>query len=91
MSSIVKGVGDLIGSVLEIFKGIISTIVGLFQGVLNLFADLIKNVFGAAEGLIGFVLGNIFIIGTIAAVFFAYVLYQQRQGKPVTVGNKKIN
>lgn len=58
MSAIVKGVGDLIGSVMEIFQGIISTIVGMFSSVLNLFADLIKNIFGAAEGLIGFILGE---------------------------------
>jgi phage-related protein len=113
MSAIVKGVGDLIGSVMEIFQGIISTIVGMFSSVLHLFTDLIKNIFGAAEGLIGFILGeflrsnkgtgcietmltcpllgNIVIIGAIAGAFGIYVIYQQRQGKPVTVGNKKIN
>lgn len=35
--------------------------------------------------------GNIVIIGAIVGAFGIYVIYQQRQGKPVTVGNKKIN
>lgn len=114
MSDIVKGLGDLIGSILEIFKGIVTSIINIFQSVLGLFTDLIKNVFGAAEGIIGFILGkffilapdtavqrcsmliqlfvgNIFLIGTLVAVGFAYLFYQQRQGRAVVVGGKKIN
>jgi hypothetical protein len=30
-----------------------------------------------------FVAANIFIIGTLAAVCFAYMLYTQRQAKPI--------
>ncbi len=58
MSAIVKGLGDLVGSILEIFKGILSTIVGAFQTVLNLFANVIKNLFSATEGILGFILGQ---------------------------------
>ncbi len=96
MSDIAKGVGNLFASVVEIIKGIVTTIFGLFQGALNAAIGLLKNVFNLAEGVLGFIigkfvsesrrisltgLGNLFIIGTLCAVYFGYVLYQERQGK----------
>jgi len=109
MSDIVKGVGNLFYSVLEIIQGIFSTILSVFQGAINTVLGLFKNVFNLAEGVVGFIIGmwsdcmkgipqtdfatgNIFILGTLAAVYFGYILYQQRQGKnpaPISRAAKK--
>jgi hypothetical protein len=34
---------------------------------------------------------NAAIIGFAAVGFYAYLVYQRRQGQPVTVGGKKVN
>jgi phage-related protein len=97
MSDIAKGVGNLFASVLEIIKGLFTTAFNLFEGALNAVIGLIKNTFNLAEGVLGFIIGmyraliapivrliaagNIFILGTLAAVYFGYILLQQRQGK----------
>lgn len=98
MSDIAKGVGNLFTSVLEIIKGIFTTIFSVFEGAVSTVIGLFKNVFNLAEGVVGFIIGmwsqraeeplkltehigNIFILGTLAAVYFGYILYQQRQGK----------
>lgn len=36
-------------------------------------------------------LGNIVVLGALAAAFVGYTVYTARQGRPVTAGNKKIN
>ncbi|KAK4940701.1 hypothetical protein LTR10_019211 [Elasticomyces elasticus] len=92
MSDIAKGVGNLFYSVLEIIQGIVSTIFSVFQGAINTVLGLFKNVFNLAEGVLGFIIGNIFILGTLAALYFGYILYQQRQGKnpaPISRAAKK--
>ncbi|KIW29797.1 uncharacterized protein PV07_05585 [Cladophialophora immunda] len=81
MSDIAKGVSNLVASIFEIFKGIFVTVFNVFEGALNAVIGLLKNTFNLAEGVLGFLIGNIFIIGTLCAVYFGYVLYQQRQGK----------
>ncbi|EXJ93989.1 hypothetical protein A1O1_02382 [Capronia coronata CBS 617.96] len=81
MSDLAKGVGNLFASVVEIIKGIFTTILHLFEGAVNTVIGLFKSVFNLAEGVVGFIIGNIFILGTLCAVYFGYVLYQQRQGK----------
>lgn len=35
--------------------------------------------------------GNIVVLAIIGAAVYAYLRYQAQQGKPVTVGGKKIN
>jgi len=81
MSGIVTGISNLVASVFEIFKGIIVTIFNIFEGALNAVIGLLKNTFNLAEGVLGFVIGNFFLLGTLAAVYFGYQLLQQRQGK----------
>ncbi|EXJ76539.1 uncharacterized protein A1O5_01047 [Cladophialophora psammophila CBS 110553] len=81
MSDIVKGVSNLFASIFEIIRGIFVTVFNIFEGALNAAIGLLKNTFNAAEGVLGFIVGNIFIIGTLCAIYFGYVLYQQRQGK----------
>jgi phage-related protein len=98
MSDIIKGFSNLIASIVEIFKGVFSTAFGAVESALGLVVGIFRNLFNVAEGFIGFILGkvqilvsriklimagNIFVIGTIAAVYFAYVLYQQRQGRAI--------
>jgi hypothetical protein len=97
MSDIAKGISNLFASVFEIVKGLFTTAFNLFEGALNAVIGLIKNTFNLAEGVLGFIIGrcremiapnltltaagNIFILGTLAAVYFGYILLQQRQGK----------
>ncbi|KIW99307.1 uncharacterized protein Z519_00970 [Cladophialophora bantiana CBS 173.52] len=81
MSDIVKGVSNLFASIFEIIRGIFVTVFNIFEGALNAAIGLLKNTFNVAEGVLGFIIGNIFIIGTMCAIYFGYVLYQQRQGK----------
>jgi hypothetical protein len=35
--------------------------------------------------------GNIVVIGIIAGGIYGYLQYQGRQGRPASVGNKKLN
>jgi len=81
MSDLAKGVSHLFASIVEIIKGIFTTAFQIFEGAINTVIGLFKNVFNLAEGIVGFIIGNIFILGTLAAVYFGYVAYQQRQGK----------
>jgi phage-related protein len=68
MSDIVKGVGNLISSIVEIIKGIFGTffnvirgifvtVFNVFEGALNAVIGLVKNTFNLAEGAVGFIIG----------------------------------
>lgn len=58
MSDIAKGFGDLITSIVEIIKGIFTTIFHLFEGVLNTIVGVFKGMFNLTEGVLGFVIGK---------------------------------
>jgi len=81
MSDIVKGIQHLIASLFDIIKGIFTTALHVSEGAVSAVVGLIKSVFSMAEGIVGFIIGNIFLLGTLAAVYFGYIAYQQRQGK----------
>ncbi|KEF51527.1 uncharacterized protein A1O9_12444 [Exophiala aquamarina CBS 119918] len=81
MSDIAKGVGDLFASIVEIVKEIFITIIHVFEGAFNAVVGIFKGVFNMTEGVLGFIIGNFFLLGTVAAVYFGYILYQQRQGR----------
>ncbi|PON25436.1 hypothetical protein TGAM01_v205730 [Trichoderma gamsii] len=68
MSDIIKGFSSLVASIFEIFKGIFTTAFGTVESALELVVGIFRNLFNVAEGFVGFILGNIFIIGTIAAL-----------------------
>jgi len=36
-------------------------------------------------------IGNVLMLGVVAAAVFGFLKYQRSQGKQVTVGNKKLN
>ncbi|KAH9898957.1 hypothetical protein F4778DRAFT_782555 [Xylariomycetidae sp. FL2044] len=77
---IASGIGHLFESVLEVIRGIFSTIVGFFQMILNTILGLFSSFVNFVEGTLGFAIHNFFILGTIAAAVFGYMLYTQRQG-----------
>ncbi|KAK5056829.1 hypothetical protein LTR84_012361 [Exophiala bonariae] len=81
MSDIASGVGNLVTSIVEIIKGIITTIFHVFEGAFNAVLGVFKGMFNVTEGILGFIIGNFFLLGTLAAVYFGYILYQQRQGR----------
>ncbi|KAI0201505.1 hypothetical protein F4808DRAFT_128149 [Astrocystis sublimbata] len=71
----------------HLFESIVETIRGIFAGILHLFGFCIDAVVGVftgcvnfIEGTLGFAIHNFFILGTIAALVFGYILYTQRQG-----------
>ncbi|KAK0515224.1 hypothetical protein JMJ35_002603 [Cladonia borealis] len=101
MAGIFDGLTNLISSILEIFQGILSTILSAFQSVfsiiqnllssiLGLFQNLISSVFDLMSGAVGFVLGNIVIIGVLVAAYVGYSAYTQKnRGGGITGGKKR--
>ncbi|KAH7038204.1 uncharacterized protein B0I36DRAFT_359796 [Microdochium trichocladiopsis] len=99
---VASGIGHLVQSVIEVFQGIFATIFHIFEGaisaVLHFFQLVFDSVLGLFKGVahfventLGFAIHNFFILGTIAAVVFGYLLFSQRQGTtPVsrTIKNK---
>ncbi|KAI0480219.1 hypothetical protein GGR56DRAFT_259668 [Xylariaceae sp. FL0804] len=91
---IASGVGHLAESVVEVFQGIFAAIVHAFQFVLSSILGLFQGFVNFVEGTLGFAIHNFFILGTLAAAVFGYMLYTQRQGTaPIssTVKSKKSN
>jgi hypothetical protein len=102
MSSIVKALSNLVGSVFEVFTSIINAIFSFMQSIFSMAGSLLSGFTHAFSGMINFlfcmclfiinffrkvlmfVAANIFVIGTLAAVCFAYMLYTQRQAQPIS-------
>ncbi|KAK4696898.1 hypothetical protein P7C71_g1093, partial [Lecanoromycetidae sp. Uapishka_2] len=78
MSGIVDGLSNLVSSIFEIFQGIFNTIFSAIQSVFGLAGDLISSIFDLMSGVVGFILGNIVIIGIIVAGFVGYSAYRQK-------------
>ncbi|KAE8838530.1 hypothetical protein P3342_002234 [Pyrenophora teres f. teres] len=102
MSSIVSALTDLVKSLLEVVWSFFTTGGELVQktaqfflsfatGILNLFVDFFRGLVDLAGGLVSFILGNVLMLGIIAALGFGFLQYQRSQGRTVTVGNKKLN
>ncbi|KAI6081581.1 hypothetical protein F4821DRAFT_264746 [Hypoxylon rubiginosum] len=89
--SIASGIGHFFQSIIEVIQGILGTIVNFFQFILNSIIGLFQGFVNFVEGTLGFAIHNFFILGTVAAAVFGYLLYSQRQGTtPVsrTIKNK---
>ncbi|MCJ1282327.1 hypothetical protein MMC26_001650 [Xylographa opegraphella] len=95
MSSILSSIRALLASIIDLFVSVIQTAAGIVTGALGavvsgieavfgLFGTLGKDAFDLVSGLVGFLLGNIVIIGVLVAAFVGYTVYQQRQGKSVS-------
>ncbi|KAF2816464.1 uncharacterized protein BDZ99DRAFT_433734 [Mytilinidion resinicola] len=102
MSGIFQSLSDLVTSLFEVigsfFKtffdliyGVFAMIVNLFSGAINLVLDFFKGLVELTGGVVGFVFGNILIIGVLAVAFFGFLQYQRNQGRTVKVGDKKLN
>ncbi|KAI1154532.1 hypothetical protein F4825DRAFT_411369 [Nemania diffusa] len=75
--SIGETIYGLFAAILSMFQLVFSTIMGVFTGFVNF-----------VEGTLGFAIHNFFILGTVAAAVFGYMLYTQRSGTATT--NRKI-
>ncbi|ORY60871.1 uncharacterized protein BCR38DRAFT_487928 [Pseudomassariella vexata] len=77
---IATGITHFFQSILELIQGFFMAIVHVFQFALQTVIDAGKGVVNFVEGTLGFAFHNFFILGTIAAAVFGYMLYQQRSG-----------
>ncbi|CAN9477518.1 unnamed protein product [Alternaria alternata] len=102
MSSIVNALSDLFKSLVELVWSFFTTAGALVQKTAQFalnFAtetiDLVVNFFRGlvdlAGGIVSFILGNVLMLGVVAAAVFGFLQYQRSQGRQVTVGNKKLN
>ncbi|KAF3041276.1 hypothetical protein E8E12_001746 [Didymella heteroderae] len=102
MSSIVKSLSDVFTSLVELIWSFFTTAGELVQKtasfalkfaseVVELFVNFFRGLVDLAGGIVGFVLGNILMLGVLAAAIFGFLQYQRNQGKTVKVGNKKLN
>ncbi|KAJ6091175.1 hypothetical protein N7467_003144 [Penicillium canescens] len=102
MSSIITSIKDLVTSVFEVIvsvfhtaldvtSGLLTAIVNSFIGTLRMALRAVGNIFETAGGLGKFIASNIIVIAIIAGGAYGYLRYQSRQGRPIKVGNKKLN
>ncbi|KAI0828413.1 hypothetical protein F5Y06DRAFT_283139 [Hypoxylon sp. FL0890] len=77
---IAAGVGHFFQSIIELIQGIVGAVVHFFQLILNSILGVFQAFASFVEGTLGFAIHNFFILGTVAAAVFAYMLYTQRQG-----------
>ena len=102
MTSILAAIKDVFASLAELIWSFVSTAMDLAQKTLHFFLSFVQEIFqlvvnffrglvDLAGGIFGFVLGNILMLGVVAAAVFGFLQYQRSQGKQVTVGGKKMN
>ncbi|KAF1358602.1 hypothetical protein EJ07DRAFT_166839 [Lizonia empirigonia] len=102
MSSIVKSLSDVFASLLELVWSFFTTagdlvqktasfVLKFFSEIVDLFVNFFRGLIDLAGGVIGFVLGNVLMLGVLAAIVFGFLQYQRNQGNTVKVGNKKLN
>ncbi|KAI4956764.1 hypothetical protein J4E86_005235 [Alternaria arbusti] len=102
MSSIVNALSDLVSSMVELVWSFITTAGALVQKtaqfalnfvleMIDLVVNFFRGLVDLAGGIVSFVLGNVLMLGVVAAAVFGFLKYQRSQGKQVTVGNKKLN
>ncbi|KAG9198075.1 hypothetical protein B5807_11342 [Epicoccum nigrum] len=102
MSSIIKSLSDVFTSLVELVWSFFTTagdlvqktasfVLKFFSEVLDLFVNFFRGLVDLAGGIVGFVLGNILMLGVLAAIVLGFLQYQRNQGNTVKVGNKKLN
>ncbi|KAJ4361481.1 hypothetical protein N0V95_001818 [Ascochyta clinopodiicola] len=102
MSSIIKSLSDVFTSLLELVWSFFTTagdlvqktasfVLKFFSEIIDLFVNFFRGLIDLAGGIVGFVLGNVLMLGVLAAVVFGFLQYQRNQGNTVRVGNKKLN
>ncbi|KAH7093433.1 hypothetical protein FB567DRAFT_544787 [Paraphoma chrysanthemicola] len=102
MSSIVGALKDVVTSFVELIWSFFTTAAHLVENTLQFAAkfateivDLVINFFKGlvdlAGGIVSFVVGNVLMLAVLSAAVFGFLQYQRSQGRPVQVGNKKLN
>ncbi|KAF2732842.1 hypothetical protein EJ04DRAFT_578035 [Polyplosphaeria fusca] len=102
MSSIISSLSDLVQSVFEVIWSFITTAGHLVQRTLgfglhicevavNVVIEFFKGLVDLAGGIVEFVVGNLLILGVLAAAFVGFLQYQKKQGNTVKIGDKKLN
>ncbi|KAH8901871.1 hypothetical protein BR93DRAFT_942027 [Coniochaeta sp. PMI_546] len=95
-SSIYELFASVLGGIYNTIHAILAAIIGLFSGFINLIGDVFKGAVDVVGGLGKFLakmltefvlIGNIVIVGIIAAGGYAYVRYQQ--GRPIAPAAQK--
>lgn len=86
-TSIINTIFSFIQSIFSLAGSLLNEFAQLFAGTINFLFCTCLFVLSCSRRSLIFVAANIFIIGTLLAVFFAYILYTQRQAKPI--GAKK--
>ncbi|KAL9119052.1 MAG: hypothetical protein Q9187_004391 [Circinaria calcarea] len=71
---------SILTSLQNLLSALLSTITSAFESVFAVFSTLIAQIYSLCLGLFNFLLGNIVIIGILAAAFVGYTVYAQRQG-----------
>jgi len=95
VADIFASIGELISTffntLYNLFHAIFAGIVGFITSFVNLIVGTIGSVFNVAGETAKFLLGNAVLIALVGAGFFVWLRYMGQQGKPVVVGNKKLN
>ncbi|CAN9468554.1 unnamed protein product [Alternaria alternata] len=102
MSSIVNALSDLFKSLVELVWSFFTTAGALVQKtaqfalnfateIIDLVVNFFRRLVDLAGGIVSFILGNVLMLGVVAAAVFGFLQYQRSQGRQVTVGNKKLN
>ena len=101
-TSLVEIIKGIFATIFSIFEGAFNAVIGLFKGVFNitegvlgfLIGKKMRSCWGVKIGTNTSLTGNFFVIGTLVAVYFGYIFYQQRQGRnpaPISRAVKKSN
>ncbi|KAI1412241.1 hypothetical protein F5Y13DRAFT_190602 [Hypoxylon sp. FL1857] len=77
---IAAGIGHFFQSIIEMVQGLLAAVVNFFQLIVNSIIGVFQAFVHFVEGTLGFAIHNFFILGTVAAAVFGYMLYTQRQG-----------
>ncbi|KAI4231639.1 MAG: hypothetical protein L6R40_007672 [Gallowayella cf. fulva] len=81
MSSITTSLSNLLSSFLDIIRSIFLTFYSALETVFTTASSLISSIVDLFSGAVGFIFGNIAIIGVLVAAFVGYSAYQQKQGR----------
>jgi len=91
VSSLFEVVGSIFKTFFDLIYNVFAMIINLFSGAINMVLEFFKGLVELTGGVVGFVFGNILIIGVLAVAFFGFLQYQRNQGRTVKVGDKKLN
>ncbi|KAI4169487.1 MAG: hypothetical protein LQ348_007264 [Seirophora lacunosa] len=81
MSSLSASLQNLISAILSIFNSLFHTFYAAFDTLFTTASNLLHSIADLMSGFVGFVLGNIVIIGFLVAAFVGYSAYQQKAGR----------